>query len=284
MAAFARVADAVRDAEPQRLAREVLECFREQQLLIAAGGIAFRVLLATVTGTLCLLGLLGFFDLSEIWRHNVAPDVRGSVSPDVFRVIDQAVTHVLEDKAFYWVTIGAAIAVWQFSGVVRASGQTLNRVYGVKDERSLREEIVTSVTAGAIIGLLLLATLATVRLAPLGVDALFGDSALVVVVSLIVRWALAVLLMLATVAVVARAGPAIERPAHWITFGSGLTVAGWAVLAIALSIYLTQLASYGSVYGALLATFLLVEFLYVAAAVFLAGFVVDRAIEQRQAT
>ena len=138
--------------------------------------------------------------------------------------------------------------------------------------------------AGVAIGLLLLAAMAIVRLAPLGIDALVGDSALVSIVSFLVRWALAGLALLAAVAIVARAGPAIERPAHWVSFGSGLTVGGWIVLALILGVYLTEFASYGSVYGALLAAFLLIESLYFAAAVFLGGLVIDRVIEQRDAT
>src|SRR5690349_2463072 len=143
----------------ERLASGVADAFREHQLVVAAGGIAFRVLLATVTGTLCLLGLLGFFDLSEVWRSDVAPDIRSSVSDAAFTVINDAVDYVLTQKALYWVTIGAAVALWQISGVVRFSGQALNRIYGLDEQRPWRERVITSLAVAVAIAALMLATL-----------------------------------------------------------------------------------------------------------------------------
>ena len=50
------------------------------------------MLLETVVGTLFVTGLLGFFGLSEVWRSDIAPDLRDSVSNAAFTVIDDAVT------------------------------------------------------------------------------------------------------------------------------------------------------------------------------------------------
>lgn len=233
-----------------------------------------------MTGLLCLLGLLGFFGLTEVWRDDLGPDIEGSVSAAAFRVIDQAVTHVLESKEVFWVTAGAAIAIWQFSGVVRASGQTLNRVYEVDEERPLLSELGRSIVTGAAVALLLLAALAIVRLGPLALEDLFGDSTALAILGFALRWTLAAALLFAVVGLIARAGPDIERPARWISFGSALTVAGWVVTTLLFGLYLTEFASFGSVYGALLATFLLVEYLYVAGIVFLGGLVIDRLVQE----
>ena len=108
--AWGHVADAVRGVDRRRLVRRVIDEFREHQLLIASGGIAFRVLLATVVGALYVMGLLGFFGLSEVWRSDIAPDLRSSVSDPAFRLLNDAALQVLEGKAFFWVTAGAAIA------------------------------------------------------------------------------------------------------------------------------------------------------------------------------
>jgi membrane protein len=277
--ATARLRGSLDRAELGRLAEGVVDAFREHQLLIAAAGIAFRVLLATVTGTLCLLGLLGFLDLSEVWSSDVAPDVRSSVSDPSFRVIDQAVTYVLEQKALYWVTIGAAIAIWQISSVVRFSGQALNRIYGIEERRPFSNRLRSSIAVAVAIAVLLAGTLAVVRLGPLAIDAVLGDSTAIAIASFLLRWTIAALLLLAAVALVVRYGPAIERSARWVSRGSALTVGGWILASIAFGVYLTGLASFGSVYGVLLAAFLTVEYLYVAAIVFLGGLVVDRLLE-----
>jgi membrane protein len=264
----------------ERLAPGVIETFREHHLFVAAYAIAFRVLVATVTGTLCLVGLLGFLDLSEVWRSDIAPDVRGSVSDAAFRVIDQAITQVLTGKAFYWVTIGAALAIWQISSVVRTCGQTLNDIYGVDEERPLREWVWASIWTALAIAGLLLATLAVVRLGPLAIDSTLGDSTIVVVAGFLIRWLIAAILLLIAVALVARHGPAVERPIYRVTQGSALTVAGWIVVSIAFGVYLAAFTSFGSVYGVLLSSFVAVEYLYLCAVVFLGGLVVDRLLEK----
>ena len=249
-------------------------------MLIAAGGIAFRALLATVVGTLFVTGLLGFFGLAEVWRSDIAPDLRASVSDPAFRVINDAALSVLQHKAFFWVTAGAAIAIWQVSGVIRAAGQTLNRVYGVEESRPLARELRDSILAAALVAVIVIATLAVIRLGPLVMDDLLGDSASAALVCFVIRWSIAAVLLTVAVGVVVRAGPCIDRPLHWVSFGSALTVAGWIVSSALFGLYLTVFASFGSVYGALLATFLLIEYLYLAAIVFLGGLTVDHRLAE----
>lgn len=274
------VVDAAREVEPLGLARRTVGEFREHQLLIAAGGIAFRVLLATIVGALFVAGLLGFFGLSEVWRSDLAPDLRASVSDASFRVIDDAVVYVLDNRDVFWVTAGAAIAIWQISGVVRASGQTLNRLYGVDNDRPLVAELWTSIKAAAAVAAILIATLALIRLGPLALDGLLGDSAVAAILGFVVRWAVAAALLTLAVGIVVHTAPAKQRPLHWVSFGSALTVGGWVVSSLLYGLYLSVFASFGSVYGALLAAFLLVEYLYVAAIVFLGGLVVDHLVRE----
>ena len=278
--AWGHVADAVRGVDRRRLVRRVIDEFREHQLLIASGGIAFRVLLATVVGALFVMGLLGFFGLSEVWRSDIAPDLRSSVSDPAFRLLNDAALQVLQGKAFFWVTAGAAIAIWQLSGVIRASGQTLNRIYETEESRSLPRELWDSIKAAVLVGALMIATLAVVRLGALPIDDVLGSSAIAAVVSFVVRWTVAAVLLTAAVGVVVRNGPTTDRPLHWVSFGSALTVAGWLVSSVLFGLYLSVFASFGSVYGVLLATFLLVEYLYVAAIVFLGGLVVDHLVRE----
>ena len=275
-----RVADALHQVDLRRLVRDVVDEFREHQLLIAAGGIGFRALLCAVVGALFVTGLLGFFGLTEVWQSDLAPDVRSSVSDPAFQVINDAITQVLDNKAFFWVTGGLLIVLWQVAGMIRACGQTLNRIYGVAEERPLVRELWDSVRAAAAVAAIMLATLAVVRLAPLALAGILGDSTPAAIVSFFVRWAIAAVLLTLAVGVVVRTAPSVDRPLHWVSFGSALTVGGWIVSSLLFGLYLSVFASFGSVYGAMLATFLLVEYLYVAAAVFLGGLVVDHLVRE----
>ena len=275
-----RLVRGVRFLGGREAAEGVLETFRSDQLLIAAGGIALRVFLALVVGILFTLGLLGFFGLEEVWRQDIAPDLKSAVSPPVFEVINKAVTEVLRSKELYWTTLGAVFFVWQISGVVRAAGQTLNRIDDEEEERSFFRELVVSIWAGALVAVLLLAAVAVVRLGPLLIEDLFGDGALVGILGFLARWLLTAAILLVVVEIVVRAGVTGGRSLPWISVGPLLTVLGWIVLTLLFSLYLSELADPGSVYWAVLTIFLLAEYLYLAAAIFLAGLVIDRLVRE----
>lgn len=263
---------------------EVLQAFRRHDLLIAAGGIALRVFLALIVGLLFTLGLLGFFGFEEVWRQDIAPELKGSVSPPVFEVLNTAVTEVLLSKDLFWTTLGAVFAIWQISGVVRASGQTLNRIDGEEEERSFGREIVVSLAAGAAVAALLIAVMAIVRLGPFPLEDLLGDGALAGVISFVVRWSLAAAILLGVVEIVVRAGVTGGRSLPWISVGPLLTVCGWIALTLAFGFYLRELVDLGDVYWALLTIFMLAEYLYAAAAIFIAGLVVDGLVRERAET
>ena len=259
----------------------MLQAFRRHDLLIAAGGIALRVFLALIVGALFTLGLLGFFGFEELWRKDIAPELKSGVSPPIFEVINTAVTEVLRSKDFFWTTLGAVFAVWQISGVVRASGQTLNRIDGEEEGRTFGREIVVSLAAGAAVAALLIAVMAVVRLGPFPLQDILGDGGLAAVASFAIRWTVAAGILLVVVEIVVRAGVTGGRSLPWISVGPLLTVCGWIILTLGFGVYLSELVDLSSVYWGLLTIFMLAEFLYLAAAIFIAGLVVDRLVRTR---
>lgn len=276
-----RVREGVSGLGGRETAGEVLDAFRRHQLLIAAGGIALRVFLALVTGVLFTLGLLGFFGFEEVWRQDIAPGLKDSVSQPVFEVLNTAVTDVLLSKDLFWTTLGAAFAIWQISGVIRASGQTLNRIDGEDEGRSFGRELLVSLVGAATVAFLLIVVMAIVRLGPLAIEDLFGDGAAVSVLGFIARWVLAAGILLVVVEIVVRAGVTGGRSLPWISVGPLLTVFGWIVLTLVFGVYLSELVDLGDVYWGLLTIILLAEYLYAAAIIFLGGLVVDRLVRER---
>lgn len=276
-----RVAVDARALSPRELAAALLEGFREHDLLIEAGAIAFRAFLALLTGTLCVLGFLGFLGLGELYAREAAPPLQDSLSQPAFRLIDDAVSNVLREANLFWMTAGAVLATWEISAVLRATGQVLNRMYGIRDERPLLREVLSTMAAGVLIALLLVAALAAVRLGSPAIDSLLGRSPLVDAVSLVVRWGLAVALLLASLGIVARIAPAPERPLRWVSFGAFIVVAGWIATSVLFRLYVTELASFSSVFGHLATAFIFAEYLFLVAVVFLGGLLVDAVVERR---
>jgi len=256
--------------------------FVEDDLVLQASAIAFRALLALIPCTLFVIGLLGFLGLDEVWTSDIVPDLRDSVSAPAFKLIDDAVTRVLTHQQVFWVTGGALIATWQLSSIVRGVGKVLNRMYDEQaDSRPLAGRLATSYLAAAAVGLLFLAAVGVVRLGPLVLDDVLWEGWTGELVGFVVRWGLAALMLLAAIGLIVRAGPEKKRPIHWITFGALLVVGGWAGMSLAFGLYLTQIADYGSIFGNLATIFILLEFLYLSAVVFLGGLVLDRLAQEK---
>ena len=255
----------------------MLDGFESNDLLTYASAIAFQILTALVPLLLFLLGLAGWLDLGDIWRADLAPDVKVSVSKPVYQVLEDTVNNVLGRKQLFWVTAGFALALWQVSGAVRAVMGALDGIYDSRYRRPAKVRYPVSLALAIAVGALLVAAAAEVRFVPLLVD---DQSTLVTVLLFVARWAVAAALMAAVVALLIRFAPDRSRPLPWVTFGTLLVIVGWILMSIGFGLYLTYVASYGSVFGHLATLIVLMAYLYAAAAVFLGGLQLDAIVRR----
>jgi membrane protein len=251
--------------KPRAILRDVLRCYRDADLLTYASAISFQIMFAIVPLALFGLGLLGFLGLDDVYRDHVAPDLRDSVSPDVFGVVDDTVRRVLGAKQVWWVTIGALVAVWEMSGAMRAVMQVLDRIYGSGRSREARERYVTSIALAVAAGGLLLAAVAVAQGFPLAFDAPLSW----------VRWPIEIVLLVAAVGLIVHFAPADRRSWKVVSGGTGIVVLAWILTSAAFGLYVTQIADYGSIFGNLATVIILFEYLYLAASAFLTGAVLD---------
>jgi membrane protein len=66
-----------------------------------------------------------------------------------------------------------------------------------------------------------------------------------------------------------------------VTFGSTVVIVAWLGSSAVFGWYLTTLASYGSVFGALATAVVLLTYLYLSAIAFLTGVQLDALVQQR---
>ena len=169
----------------------------------------------------------------------------------------------------FWVTLGAAIALWEISSALRGVIGALNRIYGCHSDDSFARRIGTSLLLGVAVTLMLFAALAAVKVVP----RLVGGPLVH-----IAGWAVGLLLLFATIALIVRSAPAIDRPARWVGFGSVLVVIGWVGASLVYAWYVTSIADYGSVFGNLAAVMLTLGYIYLSTIVFLTGLQLDSLI------
>jgi membrane protein len=260
------------------LAKDVVRSFQHNGLPNFAGAMAFRVVLALVPFLLFLLALLGFLHLEEAWREDVAPEIEKNVSNTAFRLIDDTVAQVLSREQLWWLTIGLGVTLWELSAATRVTMVALDRIYGFHRRRGLVELLPRSLALGAAMGLCVVTAVAIVRFGPL----LTGDvDGLLSVVSFVIRWVLAAAVLGLGVGLTVRLGAATRQPVPWVSFGTGLVMLAWVLTSIAFGVYVTSIASYGSVFGHLATVFVLLLYLWLSANAFLVGIQLDACVRER---
>jgi membrane protein len=254
------------------LTRDVLRSLRQNQLPVFASAMAFRVVLALVPFLLFLLALLGFLDLQEVWRSDVAPELKKNASDVAFKLIDDTVTQVLGQKQLWWLTAGLGLTLWELSAATRMTMLALDRVYGYPRRRGLMELLPRSVALGAAMGVCVVIAIAIVRFGPLLTGEVHGVLSLL---SFLIRWLLAATVLGLGVWLVVRFGPATPEPVPWVSLGTGLVLVAWVLTSILFGLYVTYVASYTSVFGHLASVFVLLLYLWLSANAFLVGIQVD---------
>lgn len=252
------------------------EAFERNELLVYASAISFRLFFAVIPLALFALGLLGGSGLQGIWSSDIAPELRKSASPAAFAVVDDTVRRVLATRQLFWVTAGALLAVWEMSGAMRTVMRALNRIYSVDSRRSWLRHLFTSTTLGAAVIVLVIAAAATMEVAPRLVDGGVVGPAVD-----ILRWPVAVMLLWGTIALVVGVAPAEARPPRRVTFGSAVVILAWLAASAVFATYLTQIADYGSIFGALATIVVILTYLYLSTIALLTGVQLDALIQQR---
>ena len=261
--------------------REILRGFKENDLLTYASAISFQVFFALVPLALLALGLIGTFGLANWWSTDAAQTVRDNVSPPVYHLIDDTVRKILAHRQVFWVTLGAAIAVWEVSGAMRATMQVLNRVYGVEEGRSFRRKLWESIVLSTAVTLMLLLAAAVVKVGPGAAKDVFGDGPAVSALSFLASWGAAVGLLFLVVTIVVRFAPDTRRPVRWVSFGGLLVIIGWIAMSLLYGFYITSLADYASIFGSLAVVMVTMSYIYLSAIVFLTGVQLDSLIRHQ---
>jgi membrane protein len=259
-------------SELRQTAADVLEGYGRHHVLTYASAIAYQVLSALIPFALFALALAGILNRESLWTDHLRPTVASSSSGEVMALLDKTIGQVLHHKQLFWLTAGLLITLWELGGAVRATMEALDTIHGTRRQRSRRDKYVTSTWLAAIVGALWLVALALLT---------GGGSVLPGALGVIVRCALAALVLTLATAMTLRIAPASRLPVRWVSFGSLVIVGGWLVVVGGYVLYATSIASYASVFGSLASLFVLLVAVYLSAAVFLTGALIDDAARRR---
>jgi membrane protein len=264
----------------KRFGKDVVDEFVEDDLLTYASAIAFQALFAIIPLALCALAVLGFLGLEDIYDEEILPSLRDSLDPAPFTVVDDTVRDVLTNRRTLWLTFGAGLALWQISGAIRAAMGALNIVYGADEARSWAKRFVTSFVLAAAVMVCVLGAVASVQLVPLAMDAAL-PGVLGSILGFLVRWGIAIALLVVAVGLIVHWAPAVPQPFRWAGFGTALVVGLWILGSVGFGLYLSYIADYESVFGNLASVIALLTWLYISSLALLVGVTADSMARER---
>jgi membrane protein len=265
-------------ARARALAGDLVRGFEAHDLLTYASAISFQILTAIIPFLLFVLAVTSLFD-PGVWHDHLEPQVRANVSASMLAVIQSAVGKVLTGRRIVWATLGGGLALWQISGAVRAVMGALGRIYESPVRRPFVRRYSISFVLSIELGICFTLTAACLLFAPFFWSLHSGWFPNLS--GLLIRWLLATATLVLVVGLLVRHAPACAQPTPWVSLGAGIVIALWLVVSFTFYFYLTDIASYQSVFGNLAAVIVAMAYLYVSTTVFLFGAQLDAIIRAR---
>jgi membrane protein len=251
---------------------QIWTAFVEHNLLTYAAAIAFQGLIALVPLTLLALGLLGATDNRRLWTKHVAPAIHERVRPAVFKGIDDTARQILDHGSAGLIAVSVLLSVWYLTAAMRAVIEALDQIHDVEDTRPWGVRIATALLLGATSGGCLFAAAVIVVGGPRGI--VLG----------LVRWVAALALVAIVVLLLLRFAPAQRPDTGWASLGAGVIIVSWVVASVLFRLWITYVADFKSPIGTLTTLLVLTSYVFVSAAVFLAGAQLDELLRKQRST
>jgi membrane protein len=238
------------------LKRTVTE-FMEDNLTDWAAALTYYGLLSLFPALIAMVSLIGLFGDPESTTSSLT-EIITSIGPEsaaeTFSGPIESLTENRSTAGFAFV-LGLAVALWSASSYVGAFMRASNVIYETPEGRPFWKlrPLQIAVTLVMIVSVALLA-LALVLTGPL-VEAVaepLGIGSTAVTIWDIAKWPALLALFLCMLAVLYYSSPNVKlRGFKWVTPGSLVAVAVWAVASAAFALYVANFSSYDKTYGTL---------------------------------
>ncbi|MBO6602666.1 MAG: YihY/virulence factor BrkB family protein [Roseicyclus sp.] len=263
------------------VSKRVFAQIDRKNLGLISAGVAFYGILAifpAITAVIAIWGLIG--DPRAIMPQLEA--FRAILPEDVFTLLgDQisALASASTDSLGLATILSILLALWSTRAGVAALMRGMNAVY---DERNRRGLAHYASAFGLTVALILVAliSIASVVVTPF-VLAILPLGTLAALALEVVRWLVAIGVLLAGTGLVYRYGPN-RRGARlpWITPGAVLAVTIWAAASAGFSLYLSNFGNYNEVYGSIGAVIALLIWLFISGFLLLLGAAFNAELER----
>lgn len=249
--------------------------FQKNDGMGLAAQLAYYLILALFPLILVLFSVLGTFSSPELASSLLGYFDR--VLPgQVYSLIEAYMGGILsgDNQAPGLLSFGILGTLWAASGAFSALINALNRAYGVEESRPFwKVKLLAILMTLALSGIVLAAVVLLVFGPQIGeaISAYFGLSEVFDVTWNVLRWVVALLFLMVTVALLYYVAPAVEQPLRWITPGGVFGVLLWVLASLGFNFYVGNFGSYNETYGSIGAVIVLLLYLYISSLAILFG-------------
>lgn len=262
-----------------RAVGHVRRLMANKDLGLIAAGVAFYSILSIFPGiaaTIALWGLIGdpARALEEVARY------KALLPADVYALIEAQLLQLVDADGLTlgWASIlSFGLAIWTARAGVAALIRGLNAIYEVPNRGGFWHAVQALFLTLCLIVVAVVA-LGSVVIAPVVLS--FVDLGPWTAWGLaLLRWTIALVVLLAAFALVYRIGPNVAAREHgFLTAGGVIAAVGWAIASAGFSVYLANFGNYNEVYGSIGAVIAMLMWLYISAWLVLLGGALNAAL------
>ena len=261
------------DQAPVAVLRQAIKDFFTDDMMTYAAALAYRILLALFPFVIFLLTLLGALGLSSFFDWLLS-QARVALPGTAFQLVNQVITEIRGQPRGGLLSFSILFALWAASTAVRSIMNALNVAYDVSESRPAWKLYPLSLIYTIGLAVLLMAAAGFMLLGPNAMQWLAGQIGLSQVFATLwiwLRWPVAILLLLLTVAIIYKVAPNIDQPFKFLTPGAAIAVLTWIVASLGFSYYVGNFGNYSATYGSLGGIIVLLFYFFISAAVLLFG-------------
>jgi YihY family inner membrane protein len=247
--------DTLRRTGRKKLVRDAFVRFRASDGFSHARSLAFVTSLLLVQGVILLVGLaasLGDTDLSATIVRTITEAVPGPAGKSLTDAVFHAYKTGSSGQNLVLVVIGITTVITGTT-LMGQIERALNRQYGIEQDRPSVQKYGRALVLALTAGVLSTAAFAMFALGHGIGQGLHDDT--VTKIWNVVRWPLALLLMMAAIALLFRWSPNRHQPAwSWLAFGSTVSVLLWSLATLGLGVFFQASTTFSTTYGPLAGT------------------------------
>ena len=253
----------------------------EDDLSGAAAELAYRLFLA-IFPFFIFLAALGSFAAQIFNVANPAEEIvdalGDSLPEDSANVLRRQIDSVIESRDAGLLSVGIMGSIWAASSAMGTIMKTMNRVYDVRESRSIWKRYVIAVGLTIMGGTFLLTAMVSLVIGEAYgrdlADAV-GMGPTYTEVLYFGRWPATMAVVMLAVAVLYWAAPAVDLPFRLVSRGSVFFAVGWLLASFLFGLYVANFGSYNSTYGTLGGVVIALLWAYITGFLLLAGAEID---------